>query len=260
MTPLIPGTHNSRDVGGLPLAGGGSIAAGVLYRSDALAAVTDAGLEVIASSPIGTIIDFRTESERAEAPNRLPAGVPIAEHHLSLLEGALPTGAAPTPGMAVDAEMMRRMLERIPSISQLYLAMLQHAAPAFADVARSIASPENADRPGVLVHCTAGKDRTGVATALMLDIAGAERDAVVDDYAQSEQNLSGAWAEAMTARVAAMGVPLVPAVTELLSGTPREAIESAFAWIDERGGSAAYLRSGGLDDDTIAGVQARLRS
>ena len=59
----------------------------------------------------------------------------------------------------------------------------------------------------MLVHCTAGKDRTGVAIALLLDAVGAERDAVVADYAASEANLSGAWADRMFAMIDAMGIP-----------------------------------------------------
>ena len=97
----------------------------------------------------------------------------------------------------------------------------------------------------MLVHCTAGKDRTGVAIALLLDAVGAERDAVVADYAASEANLSGAWADSMFAMIDAMGVPRTPTLDELIAATPPAAIEEALAWVDrEHGGSAAYLALG----------------
>ena len=108
------------------------------------------------------------------------------------------------------------------------------------------------------MHCTAGKDRTGVAVAVILDAVGAERDAVIDDYAQSERNLAGPWADRMLAGIEQMGAPLTPEVRELVTGTPPAAMAQAFAWIDERGGSADYLRSGGLTEAELDGLRARL--
>ena len=99
--------------------------------------------------------------------------------------------------------------------------------------------------PAVLVHCTAGKDRTGVAIALLLDAVGAERTAVIGDYASSEANLSGAWAERMFTMIAAMGVPRTAALDELIAATPAAAIAEALAWVDrEHGGSAGLPRLG----------------
>ncbi|MFJ4166371.1 tyrosine-protein phosphatase [Microbacterium sp. NPDC089698] len=260
MTTLIDGTFNSRDTGGLPLAGGGRTRHGVLYRSDALSSATDGGLDAIAASTIGTIVDFRTESERIDAPNRLPAARAFRVRELSLLEGALtgaPQAGAPNDD-ALDEEAMRAMLARIPTLPVLYTAMLENAAGAFAEVAREVVSPADPDRPGVLVHCTAGKDRTGVATALLLDAAGTERSAIVADYAASEQNLAGEWAERMLARARTWGVPLVPAITDLVTATPPSAIEAALAWLDDRGGSASYLLRGGLTPVELDRLRERI--
>ena len=264
MTTLIDGTYNSRDTGGMPLTGGGFTRHGVLYRSDALSTTTDAGLDAIAASPIGTIVDFRTESERAEAPNRLPSRHSFRVRELSLLEGAMTGAPAAGPSSAAggtgapDEETMRAMLARIPTLPVLYTAMLESAATAFAEVARMLVSPEDPDRPGVLVHCTAGKDRTGVATALLLDAAGAERAAIVADYAASERNLAGEWAERMLARARTWGVPLVPAITDLVTATPPSAMETALSWIDDRGGSASYLLDGGLAPAELDRLRERI--
>ena len=260
MTTLIDGTYNARDTGGLPLTGGGRTRQGVLYRSDALHTATDDGLETLSASPIGTIVDFRTEDERRDAPNRLPADRPVRVRELSLLEGAM-TGAPAAPSRGaepMDENAMRALLARIPSLSALYTSMLEHAAPAFAEVARLIAVPEDPAHPAVLVHCSAGKDRTGVATALMLDAAGVERAAIVADYTSSQDNLAGEWADRMLTRAETWGVPMVPAITDLVTATPRAAIEAAFAWIDERGGSAAYLLGGGLTPVELDGLRERI--
>ena len=114
------------------------------------------------------------------------------------------------------------------------------------------------DPPGaVLVHCTAGKDRTGVATALILDAVGVEREAIVADYATSQKNLEGPWEDGMLAVATSQGVPVTDQLRQLVAGTPPAAIEQAFAWLDERGGSQTYLRSGELTPQELEALIAR---
>jgi protein-tyrosine phosphatase len=254
MSALFDGTYNSRDTGGTPLRRGGQTRTGVLYRSDALVTVSDEGLAELDASPIGAIVDFRTDGERSAAPDRLPAR-PIGTEHLSVLEGAAPGIGAPA---AMSSEAVRSVLKEIPTLGDLYICMLGGTAASFARVARLVTAPADEGKPGVLVHCTAGKDRTGVATALLLDTVGADRDAIVADYAVSEQNLSGEWAERMLAGVAKTGVPMLPQIVALVTATPPDAMRTMLAWVDDQGGSAAYLRSGGLSDDEIGMLRARL--
>ncbi|MFE6997419.1 tyrosine-protein phosphatase [Microbacterium sp. NPDC057659] len=253
-TPWIDGTHNSRDTGGMPLRHGGATRSGVLYRSDALVGATEAGLATLAQSPIGVIVDFRTDIERAQAPDRLPVVRDIRVVQLSILEAALAMPAE----LKLDEAATKTLLSRIPTLSDLYLGMLQHSPLAFAEVARLIVSPPDAAHPAVLVHCTAGKDRTGMSTALLLDAVGVERAAIVADYASSQVNLAGEWSDGMLARMTAMGVPALPAIIEVVTGTPPSAIEAALAWLDDRGGSAEYLLSGGLTQGELDGLRERL--
>ena len=264
MSQMLEGTVNSRDTGGMPLRGGGATPTGVLYRSDALSGLTADGLEQLAATDIDVIVDFRTAFEQQMAPNRLPASRSFRTVTLPLLEGAL-TGLAQQAMQAgrqagdadAAASAVAEALHDLPTLGQLYIGMLQHGATAFAEVARTIAVPTTPQQ-GVLVHCTAGKDRTGVAIAVILDAVGAEREAIVADYAVSELNLSGPWAERMLGVIEKMGVPLTPALTSLVVGSPASAIEEALGWLDERGGSAAYLQSGGLTDTELAALRARL--
>lgn len=255
MSTMIAGTYNSRDTGGMPLTAGGVTRAGVLYRSDALAGVSDHGMRTLADSSVGTIVDFRGDFERVEAPNRLGSAREYATVELPLLHGSM-TGMPAAGDLGDDAA--QEILARIPSLADLYLGMLESAAASFAQVARLVARPADPRRGGVLVHCTAGKDRTGVATALLLDAAGAERAAVVADYVVSGENLAGEWADRMLERAQKWGVPLVPALTDLVTATPPEAIETAFAWVDARGGSAEYLRDGGLSAEDLDALRERL--
>ncbi|MEV7693654.1 tyrosine-protein phosphatase [Microbacterium sp. NPDC089189] len=266
----VPGTYNFRDLGGLPLTAGGETAAGVLYRSDALHALTPEGEAIFADLPIGVVVDFRTAAERDTARDRLPHGRHIADLHLPLLEGAMShlveealkarvLGDHTAAGRAAEAAMAN-----LPTLGELYVSMLEHGAASFARVARLVVSgAEDAASPGagadaVLFHCTAGKDRTGVCAAVLLDAVGVERSAIVADYASSEENLRGPWLARMTGMVQGLGVEVTPGLAELIGGTPPAAIEQALAWLDDRGGSAAYLASGGFGDLELAALRARL--
>ncbi|MGW9405596.1 tyrosine-protein phosphatase [Arthrobacter sp. NPDC055585] len=259
----LEGTFNFRDTGGLPLTGGGSTANGILYRSDAVSALTPRGLADLAGSGISVIVDFRTPAEQQMAPDRLPAGMDVEKVDLPLLEGAF-TAMAQTamqrtqlPGSgAAAAQAVQAAVDQLPTLDRIYTGMLEHGAQVFARTARAAAAADGA----VLVHCTAGKDRTGVAAALLLDAAGVERDAVLADYGRSELQLAGEWSERMLGMVAGMGVPLTEGIVRLINGAPAEAIRAALDWVeDNHGSAAAYLRSGGLQDTELARLRARLR-
>lgn len=267
MTTTLDGTFNFRDTGGLPLAAGGTSTPGILYRSDALSGLTPEGLEQLAASDIGVVVDFRTPQERQMAPDRLPTSRPIHVVELPLLEGAV-SGIAQQGAQslaqggdpAAAQKAVAAVLSQIPALGDLYVSMLEGGATSFAEFARLVAGATVDPPTAVLVHCTAGKDRTGVSTALVLDAAGVERSAVVADYASSQANLSGAWSEGMYAMVEKFGIPLTDQIRDLISGTPASAIEQAFAWIDGNGGSAAYLQSGGLTDAELAALRKNLTS
>lgn len=260
----LEGTFNFRDLGNLPLTRGGSTATGVLYRSDAISALTPQGLQDLAGSGIGVIIDYRTPAEQQMAPDRLPAAMDVDKMNLPLLEGAF-TGMAQdamqranaSGGPAAAAQAVQAAMARLPTLGQIYTGMLEHGAAGFARTARAAAAADGA----VLLHCTAGKDRTGVASALLLDAAGVEREAVVADYERSGANLAGEWSERMLGMVGGMGVPLTEEIITLITRAPADAIRTALDWVEEiHGSSAAYLRSGGLTGVEVDRLGARLRS
>ncbi len=253
----IEGLFNFRDTGGMPLASGGASRSGVLYRSAALNALTDEGLAQLADTPVGVIADFRTPVEQQMAPDRLPVSRPFRVESLTLLEGALPQPTAGSASTAVP-ESFATVLAQLPTLGELYLSMLTHGAETFAGLARLVGASTDEEPTAVLVHCTAGKDRTGVAVALMLDAAGVERQAIVADYSSSQRHLAGPWAEGMLGTLTSMGVPITESLRTLVTETPPTAIEQALTWIDGEGGSAAYLQSGGLSDDELDALRARL--
>lgn len=264
MDATLEGTYNFRDLGGLPLRGGGRTATGVLFRSDALHTLTPHGVDQLAASPIGTVIDLRTPMERRTAHDRMPHGHRIHEKHLPLLDGALAQLAESALAARVlgDRTAVGRAaseaMTHLPTLAELYEGMLRDGAASFAEVARLVAAPGDEGTDGVLVHCTAGKDRTGVAIAMLLDAVGVEREAIVADYALTQENLAGPWFDRMAGMVTSMGIEMSPELAELIGGSPETAIESALDRLDAQGGARSYLRSGGLTDAELASLDARL--
>ncbi|MAP63821.1 MAG: hypothetical protein CMH34_08785 [Microbacterium sp.] len=252
----IPGLYNYRDLGGLPTTDGRTTRPGVLARSESLSSLDTAGLSALAETPVGVIADFRTPAEQQAAPDRLPPERPFTVLNLPLLQGAMADMMKTiASGSAADAATA---LQELPTLDQLYISMLDGGAAVFAQAARRVAASHDDSPTGVLVHCTAGKDRTGVATALILETAGVQRDATIADYAQSQENLAGPWAEAMIREVEAFGIPITPSLRTMLCGTPPAAIEQAMDWVDEHGGATAYLMSGGLTEPEVEALRARL--
>jgi len=236
---LIPveGTYNLRDTGGYR-AGGRLTRWGALYRSDALHGITPAGRSAFEALGIGTILDLRDEQERSLQPTSVHTeGITLIEHPIfpSAREVLRPDWGL--------AEFYRWVADEHP-------AQLASAVRAIAD-----ADPQ---RP-VLVHCTAGKDRTGTVVALALTAVGVDRDDVLDDYARTEANISGAWLDAYLAAVAELGVPVTPQLIELASASPAEVLEGTLAHLEARHGSVpAFLRAQGVPEASLERLETRL--
>lgn len=265
LSPVLSVTHNAREVGGLPTADGGRLASGVLFRSDALAQLTDAGLTALADLRIGTIVDLRTDSERARAADRLPADGSVRFLALPVLGGAMDEMVKqlmPAAGpVALTAEQIAAIADQVPTLEELYVSILGSSSTQFAELGRAVLAASQTDRPGVLFHCTAGKDRTGLAAALLLGVAGVPREAIVADYTLTETNLAGPFSEALTGLITRMGIPLTPRLTTLATKSPASAIEAALDWIEtEHGDAAGYLRSGGLSADEVEALRGVLQA
>lgn len=233
----IEGTYNFRDVGGYPSAGGGTTRWGQLYRSDNLAALTDAGRAALREVGLRRVIDLRSEFEVEADPSLLDGlGVRIVQHPIfsGSAQSAVPAGA---------------------TVESLYTAMIEHSTPAIVAALKHIA--EAGDEP-VLVHCTAGKDRTGVTIALALLAVGVDRETVVAEYALTADNLAGEWVETMTARVREYGVE-PDAVMGLLAGSPASAMNATIDRIEaEHGSVAGYLEENGFTTEWVERLRHKL--
>ncbi len=233
------GVYNLRDTGGYR-AGAARSRWGKLFRSDALHLLDDEGRMLLADLGIAHIVDLRGSDELRSAPSAV-AGLEAQTHHLPVFDEAAPAA----------------QLDMNLGLAPVYDHMVDERGAQLASAVRVIA--DAADDEAVLVHCTAGKDRTGLVIAFALSAAGVDRDEVVADYAQTEQNLRGEWAERMLAQFAAGGAELSDEVVELVSASPAPVIAALLDRIDREYGSVRdYLLAQGMTADELDRVRAAL--
>ena len=172
---LVPlrGSFNFRDLGGYPGRGGRTTRWGRLYRSDALHELTGEDVAVLRRLGLRTVIDLRTERE-LDRSGRGPLGPePIAFHHLAVVrEGVGGTPAAEGEALAAPAPPGDDLAER-------YLWYLEVGRDSLVGALTLLGEEEHYP---LVFHCAAGKDRTGVLAALVLELAGVDREVIVADY------------------------------------------------------------------------------
>jgi protein-tyrosine phosphatase len=142
-------------------------------------------------------------------------------------------------------------------LGELYRRMLRTTAPALVRIAHLIAT-----RPApILVHCTAGKDRTGLAVAVVLAAVGVPRERVVEDYGRTRANMPGVLERIATDPRMPGGpdmIERVQAERPQLLDAPGAAMASALDELDGAGGAAAWLRGHGLSDADLRRLRERL--
>ncbi|MFT4210282.1 MAG: tyrosine-protein phosphatase [Microbacterium sp.] len=223
----IPGAVNLRDVGGLP-ASGGVTRAGVLLRSGSLSGLDAAGRDALAELRLAAIIDLRDDDEVIASPSALDDRLPVPQR--------VPLFLGSAASFFIDDI----------GLPELYRGIL-----ALPDRLAAVARGVLGGHP-VLVHCTVGKDRTGVAVALLLAAAGVERDAVVADYARTEASLPAERNRRLIAWLR-QAHPDAVHLEELVSASPAAVMTRTLAELDrDHGSPAGYLRDAGLDAADLA--------
>ncbi len=232
MTVLdVPGVANLRDVGGMR-AGKAAVRPGVLFRSGQLAGLRPDGADMLRAR-VRHVIDLRDDAEVLAEPSAL-SGVPVTR--IPLFLGSV--------GSFFAADM---------DLAGMYRHLVDDAASRLVDAIRIIAAGEP-----TLVHCTVGKDRTGVTVALALSAVGADRDAVVADYALTASQLPVARTQAIV-QYLRTHMPDARNAVELATASPAPVMQALLADIDERFGSVAdYLRDAGLRDDELGALRTAL--
>ncbi len=230
------GSHNFRDLGGYPLAGGRKVRSGRLYRSDALARLTDSDQELLDEIGLRTVVDLRREEEREENLDRID--------NPSVDQVWLPVSAE-----AADVVTLRRSLERgemgpSEAVEFLRLANRQFVevfSPVFSDFLHMLLEEP---RYPLVFHCSAGKDRVGFAAAMTLFALGADEETVMHDYLATN-HITANYVEGLVDGVMDMpmpGVDINPDALRKLMQVERDYLGGALEIMHERhGGVDGFL-------------------
>ena len=247
------GFHNARDLGGLPTGDGRYTRFGALIRSADLRFVTPAGWKAAHAAGVRTIIDLRNDDEI-----RPGTGVPSTRLAGSAQLAPAETGPAVPYGMRraevplddIEDVAFWRYLnrERLNGTPLYYRPFLERKPRRCAAVITAIARA--LPTGGVLFHCGAGRDRTGLIALLLLALAGVEPDAIAADYEESAEHLPGLFA--------ALGMAdQGPVIERVLAGKGTTARDALLAVLDGFDAERYLLRAGVAPGD-IATIRHHL--
>ncbi len=239
----LDGARNVRDLGGYRTRGSGTTRWGRVYRADGLSNLTDRDVGRFDSLGIATVFDLRSDAERAARPNRV-ASVPWCV--MTPVEEA---GVSPVDRTALQDKRSAEL-----HLRQIYSNLIAHSGLMFATMISEMSRPGGLP---VLFHCHAGKDRTGVAAALLLSLVGVPREAVLDDYELTEVYRRPGRKHESAESMIASGIGEAAAIGMI--GAPRWALEATLDQVDRLGGAEAYLLdTGGIDTDAITRLRREL--
>jgi protein-tyrosine phosphatase len=227
----VTGALNVRELGGVHVKGG-LLPYGRFIRAADLARLTDADRQVIHEHGVATDIDLRSPDEVAKAPDALTHDHTIRYSNVPFF------GAAPPDASVTD-------------INAMYLHSLENNQPQYREIFETIA---RAGPGAVLYHCTAGKDRTGMISAILLALAGTPRAEIVHNYA-----LSGQYIKPMLATPAIQQTLKEHPDLKPMMRSPPAAIETYLNALDQKyGGAESYLTMIGVNTSDVAAIRRRL--
>jgi protein-tyrosine phosphatase len=227
-----PGVLNMRDLGGYP-ASGGVVRWRALFRSDAPHRLDAAGLAALAALDLRTVVDLRTHAEVEIAPSPLHV-LAARVAHISILGGDL---------------------QSLPlELGAIYRHVVEKCGASIAAAIRVLCAGQPFP---ALVHCSAGKDRTGIVIAMILSVLGVPDEIIAADYALSGTYLDGGQVPVIGQLQAATG--LGAKETEELLGSPPQLILGALARARALGGTVdGYLVGHGVGPAHLTALRAAL--
>ncbi len=237
------GVTNFRDIGGYQTRFGARTRWGLVFRADALHGLSPGDRALYDRLGIVAVYDLRGEVERDERPN------PVPSRQLAILGRPADSDRSAELASATTQADGERIL------CDLYVGLIDHAALQIGELFTALS--EDNGLPAVF-HCHAGKDRTGLVAALLLDALGVERVTILDDYGLTARYRRRTHQESSYARLVESGMSQEAAAGVL--ATPRWAMQHALEELDRRYGSVAdYLRGpASMKPDSLRTLRQRL--
>ncbi|MFE5584491.1 tyrosine-protein phosphatase [Kitasatospora sp. NPDC056531] len=257
----LSGAVNARDLGGYRTADGRAVRGGVALRSDGLNHVTAEDLGPLGALGLRRVVDLRSAEEIREAgPDRLPGSVTL--HHLPLLATDFDIHLTLRSALSDRSARKQRALlggGRAPAMmTGLYRWFVTdaQARERFADLLRLLAAPDGVP---LLFHCSAGKDRTGWAAALVLTALGVDRETVLADYLLTNERSAPVVTRVLD-DFGSRGLMREPELLLPVFRADRAYLDAAFAEVEAGwSGFDAFWREGlGLDEDVLTGLRTNL--
>lgn len=237
----LDGCLNFRDLGGYPTEDGRSVRWRRAFRADGLHLLTPQDVaRVRGDLTIRDVIDLRSTAERKADPDRpLDREPAVQVHHAPLFDG----DTSRRDDRATAAEL---------TLADRYVALVGLAQEQIARTVQIIADSEG----GSVYHCAAGKDRTGIVSAILLGLLGVRSEIIVADYAATKENLDQIIDRLMSTRGYETMLGELPPDT--LHAEPATMIGLLEGIEREYGSTRAYARDAGIEDATIDRLQAKL--
>ena len=232
----LEGSYNIRDVGGYPTVDGRTTRWKTFVRADRLTALTIESQEALLEYGVRTVIDMRFPREIAKNPNVFEGSAKVNYLILPLFDD----------DAAYKVDLVNTLLDQ-------NIFTLEECQPQLRSVFEAIASQP----PGVLVHCTVGKDRTGLVVALLLSLANVPHNIIAEDYALSSVYLEPVMKK-MLERAIKAGPEVVAKVEPKLTAFP-ETILDTLAYVEQNYGSVySYLQAIGIKTEQLAYLRSFL--
>jgi len=228
----LEGSFNARDVGGYPAGGGKTIKYRRFIRTGSLFRLTEQGKSVLLDMGIRCVVDLRSNFEVNEKPDAVMNDPRFTWRHLPMLDyiyaGIADEQYVPFP----------------PSLEEMYINLLNEDRNSFRSLFQLFASPEH---ESYLFHCTMGKDRTGVAAALLLSLAGVDDETIVEDYSHSAK-LTKHIIEGLSGNIPAY-----------LFASPAETMQTVLSHLKNKyGGGQGYLAYIGITSEQRRAILTKL--
>ena len=239
----VEGAYNVRDLGGYATSDGRQTRWRTLFRAADIHALSPSAQSTLTDAGVRNVIDLRGSQELVEAPSVFKDRPDVQYHPCNMTGDTLINkwGTIPVP----EDSSVR--------LSTMYSTVIDERGDMVRTILESLAEP--GALPAVF-HCTAGKDRTGVLAALLLGIAGVQRETIVEDYALTARFIYGT----SVVPPDGSGVNTSPPFEEYqLKWCPPDAMGLTLDHVDTNyGGIESYVKGIGVDDATVSMIREAL--